>query len=751
MITFNNFIFYSFKKNRRIGSRFLLVLLVFLLLFLVNELVVAQLSCTITNSCSNTPLIGLKNDTGGYNNAHAELGSLNNYSYKLCCSSSTQTVSASCSTPKSAYFLRLSNDSNAHAQNPYYAAPITYPVSVCLGGVGTASCYASTSSCQSPYQALISMASSEGDNNTNAHLGNSTHYSLRMCCFLNSLPTHNQPLLTSSSGNNLTTDDLTVTSQNAADVDGQGINWSVDWRLNGQSIAVLNAAFNENISDESGAFVKDYSTFGNNGTLGGGVASNKPSWTRNGKVGGAYVFDGVNDYISVADDPSLDLSDEFTIAAWVNTLNSSPGGSDIQVIVAKWQDSSGTKTNYHLAIQSDGRIRFMVSNSSGTDAGYSVTSTQSISSNQWHFIAATFNRGVMAVYIDGVQRGSGNSGFSQAYTTTNYLSIGSFNFAWGVYEHHFNGTIDEVRIYNRSLSSNQINQLYNDELNPGNSRTIVSDETTKGDTWTAAMTPFDGWDDGQTRISNSLTIENGVPPTPTPVYPVSTSITNRTPTFNWTVSVDPDGDPVTYEINVTAPSGLGCFGFTDTSIPNNYFASPVELCTDLDYASGSYSWRVRACDSTNCSSWSSPAYFNVTSIISITLTNSNVNFGTLNIGESDNTTDNNPLPLIVNNDGNVRSRISARALSSVFSTEGLNTSYFQMKAREGEPGSINTTSSTTNWVNVSDSSQTIIRQFQYQDSNDEAYIDLLVRIPWIEPPGNKQTTIMVEAAAESPS
>ena len=70
---------------------------------------------------------------------------------------------------------------------------------------------------------------------------------------------------------------------------------------------VLAMGMNEN----TGTAVTDSSGQGNQGTISGAT------WTTSGKYGAALTFDGVNDWVTVADSPSLDLSTGMTLQAWV--------------------------------------------------------------------------------------------------------------------------------------------------------------------------------------------------------------------------------------------------------------------------------------------------------------------------------------------------------------------------------------------------------------------------------------------------
>jgi len=71
----------------------------------------------------------------------------------------------------------------------------------------------------------------------------------------------------------------------------------------------------------------------------------------------------------------------------------------------------------------------------------------------------------------------------------------------GAFSGYFDGSIDEVRIYNRSLSDDQILALYNNRTD-----LIVSNETQLNDVWQVAVTPNDGEADGTTVLSNNITI-----------------------------------------------------------------------------------------------------------------------------------------------------------------------------------------------------------------------------------------------------
>ena len=108
------------------------------------------------------------------------------------------------------------------------------------------------------------------------------------------------------------------------------------------------------------------------------------------------------------------------------------------------------------------------------------------------------------------------------YHTKTYISF----YAVG-YRTSWKGAIDEVRIYNYSLSPAQIKALYENRTD-----LIVSQETSLGDVWQACITPNDGYGDGNTTCSNNLTIIKPLPIQDTPIlnstFGLNSSVENLT-------------------------------------------------------------------------------------------------------------------------------------------------------------------------------------------------------------------------------
>ena len=136
-----------------------------------------------------------------------------------------------------------------------------------------------------------------------------------------------------------------------------------------------------------------------------------------------------------------------------------------------------------------------------------ITSSTTLNLNTWYHIVLTYKKNVgMALYLNGTLVASKTPSESstlnyniQPSGTINPLYIGWFDY--------FKGTIDEVRIYSRCLSQNQIVQRYNETKDGlSNSSTIVAAELQVGDVWTCKVTPNDSHQDGITKTSNQIII-----------------------------------------------------------------------------------------------------------------------------------------------------------------------------------------------------------------------------------------------------
>ncbi len=211
--------------------------------------------------------------------------------------------------------------------------------------------------------------------------------------------------------------------------------------------------------------------------------------------------------------------------------------------------------------------------------------------------------------------------------------------------------------------------------------------------------------------------------------------TNRTPKFNWTEGTDQDGDTLTYHIQVSLNSDCSDPLINETGIPNNYYQQDSEL----EFAT--YYWRVRANDSYEYGEWSDIWNFTLVTYIEINLTNDLIEFGMMALNEVNDTADGDPEPFKMENIGNTEANISVNA-TSLWDSESLDTEYYQFKAnRTDSQDSFNWSLSQTTWENISSSYKLAIAYFNHTDGNDDAALDLKIKVPESESPGTKNSTI----------
>ncbi|MCF7866311.1 LamG domain-containing protein [Candidatus Woesearchaeota archaeon] len=444
-------------------NKYIIFFLIFFLLVISFQNSLADITCNLqsTASCTDDILLTLQSDTGGINNSHVNYVNQTQYANSMCCSSTTQNIGTECNE-KADSMLYLYALTNSHIQDPEDdSLNPRYTYSTCVNSLGTSYCTLSESSCPASYECMGSMANSEGNNNTNAHLGDCNAYNLKICCFLNSIPTQDIPILNSSTGINNTNDDLNIYYQNENDADSHSINWSYDWRKTDTKREVLNMHFDQKVNTTTTDAVKDYSTYLNHGTLGGGTGSKTPNWTTNGKIGGAYEFDGVDDYIEINNDSELDFSTgNMTISLWIkiNTQYSGGKGSNENVSVIIDKGTGRLVDGY--GIQHDGssqKLRFSIDKNDASSVRSDLYTDQIINYGEWYFVVAKIEKGTKYFYINGEQETTTGSVGGEISEPSRNLIIGKHDVDGGGY---FNGTIDEPRIYNYALTAEQITAEY---------------------------------------------------------------------------------------------------------------------------------------------------------------------------------------------------------------------------------------------------------------------------------------------------
>ena len=177
--------------------------------------------------------------------------------------------------------------------------------------------------------------------------------------------------------------------------------------------------------------------------------------TAAGVWGKGLDFDGTNDYVEVADDSALDITGALTISSWIN-LDDIEGGNQI---IDKFESNKG----YYLAIDEDGdgnegKVNFGWGWSSAWAQCWSDTALEE---NKWYHVAAVlFEYDVdewdVKIYINGEEDQQCGHWSSAPASNSDDLYIGKNQYSG----HLFDGTIDDVSLWDDALSSSDIEKIY---------------------------------------------------------------------------------------------------------------------------------------------------------------------------------------------------------------------------------------------------------------------------------------------------
>jgi len=182
-----------------------------------------------------------------------------------------------------------------------------------------------------------------------------------------------------------------------------------------------------------------------------GVIGGSPVYD-DGELNQGLKFDGEEDYVNISDNFNLDMEDAITISAWIKLDDF----GSMQKILTKRSDYDG----YIFGIKNDGKLYGGI----GDGVGFEVTDGVTILKDQWYHVSMVYEDYTdrLLTYINGT--------LVENMTTTKSLSVSGEELTIGAQNTYigsgsvgqfFNGTIDEVAIYNKALTEWEILQLYN--------------------------------------------------------------------------------------------------------------------------------------------------------------------------------------------------------------------------------------------------------------------------------------------------
>ncbi|HWD77937.1 MAG TPA: LamG domain-containing protein, partial [Kribbella sp.] len=173
-----------------------------------------------------------------------------------------------------------------------------------------------------------------------------------------------------------------------------------------------------------------------------------------GKFGNGLTLDGVDDYVEVPFDRSIDLgADDFTMMTWIK-YGSTTGS---HAILWAHRTGSGTTPQVWLRAEPESkRIRALLS----VDRfNVTVQSTSAYNDNQWHHVVLQRANGKLRLLVDGVEVGSATAP-AGSVTAGKEFGVQGIHVGQRVDgANRFQGSVDEVRVYRRALTDTELEQI----------------------------------------------------------------------------------------------------------------------------------------------------------------------------------------------------------------------------------------------------------------------------------------------------
>jgi hypothetical protein len=189
----------------------------------------------------------------------------------------------------------------------------------------------------------------------------------------------------------------------------------------------------------SGTVWYDLSGNGNHGTL-----VNGPTFTSANS--GSIILDGSNDYISIPNNSTFNVTDNISVELWVKLETSQANNLGF---LRKYVNG------YLFYVTPDANRNFAFDSRNGDGTYYRTTGTTNIQDGIWKYLVAQKIGISYKVYVNGVLEGSVNAATVGDISSDATLFLGTDN---GTY---LNGRIGSFKLYNRAISQSEITQNFN--------------------------------------------------------------------------------------------------------------------------------------------------------------------------------------------------------------------------------------------------------------------------------------------------
>jgi len=302
-----------------------------------------------------------------------------------------------------------------------------------------------------------------------------------------------------------------------------------------------------NLDETSGTTIYDYLGVSNGTNVGGAEVG------RDGILGTAYYLNGVNAYLNLYQNASIKMSEDMTFNIWLN-MTKAPA-------VETYVMSAGVN-NYELSVSSARLLSYAVGGAGGP-TGYTIPL------NEWVMLTWTVNDAGYGLFVNGASYNSSDT--TDLDGDANDLFIGARS---PIANNQFNGTFDEVALWNRTLTTDEITSLYNGGAGnlPIRAGEVTLNSPADSSTTDTANTLFNATSEisGATLVNMSLWNDDGG----WSQKNITTGLSGTTHTQTWYYSI-PEGDTIW---NVQTCDSDGDCGFATS----NYTVSLDSTAPTID-------------------------------------------------------------------------------------------------------------------------------------------------------------------------
>lgn len=169
----------------------------------------------------------------------------------------------------------------------------------------------------------------------------------------------------------------------------------------------------------------------------------------------AFLFDGTNDSITIANTPILQVSPVLTLAMWLR-IDAWPTAGNFAGIAGMW-NPPGNQRGYTLYLDGSvsGSLNWQASKNGTVAASQDSFATQgSYSASTWYLVIGEINAGAMSLLRSGTSASGSRADATTIHPSTTFFGLGCHSNNGTPYR-FLNGRMDDIRVFNRLLTSTE--------------------------------------------------------------------------------------------------------------------------------------------------------------------------------------------------------------------------------------------------------------------------------------------------------